>query len=102
MFLLEIFLPTYDNEGERFKKEQFDTVRTEMIERFGGVTAFTRSPASGLWSDESGEVRHDDMAIFEVMTQTLDQKWWREYRQELERRFKQQQIIIRASEVQQI
>ena len=102
MFLLEIFLPTFDNDGQKFAKEKFDTVRAEMIEAFGGVTAFTRSPASGLWSDDAGKVRHDDMAILEVMTETLDKQWWRGYRKELEQRFKQELIVIRASEFQQV
>jgi hypothetical protein len=97
MFLIELLLPTFDNDGQHFAKSEFDRVRRELTERFGGVTAFVRSPAVGLWADETGEIRHDDIAIFEVMADSLDRPWWREYREELERRFHQHEIVMRAS-----
>jgi hypothetical protein len=97
MFLVEFFLPVFDNGGAHFPKEEFDHVRRELTERFGGVTAFMRSPAKGLWADDAGVVRHDDLASFEVMTETLDRDWWRGYREQLEERFRQQEIVMRAS-----
>ena len=97
MFLVEFFLPVVDNAGVHFGKEEFGRVRRELTERFGGVTAFMRSPAMGLWEDETGEVRRDDLVSFEVMTETLDRDWWRDYREQLGKRFRQQQIVMRAS-----
>lgn len=47
MYLVEIFLPKRDNEGREFPSGQFSRVRQELVERFGGVTAFTREPAEG-------------------------------------------------------
>lgn len=47
MHLIQLFLPLYDNDGQAFAKPLFDTVRGELTERFGGVTAFVRSPAVG-------------------------------------------------------
>ena len=40
MHLIQLFLPLYDNDGQAFAKPLFDTVRGELTERFGGVTAF--------------------------------------------------------------
>jgi hypothetical protein len=97
VFLVEFFLPVFDNSGAHFPKEDFVRVRTELTERFGGVTAFMRSPAMGLWADDSGEVRHDDLVSFEVMTGTLDRDWWRNYREQLAKRFRQQEILMRAT-----
>jgi hypothetical protein len=102
MHLVEFLLPTFDNEGRRFPKDGFDRVRQELIERFGGVTAFLRSPATGLWADEGGQVRRDDLAIFEVMVDTLDRAWWRQYREQLERRFRQKEVVMRATEVERL
>jgi hypothetical protein len=31
------------------------------------------------------------------MTDALDREWWRDYREQLERRFRQQEIVVRAS-----
>lgn len=97
MFLVEILLPLYDNEGRRFAAPEFDRVRDELTARFGGVTAFRRSPAEGVWK-EGGEVNVDRVVVFEVMSDGLEREWWREYRAGLERRFRQEKIVVRATE----
>jgi hypothetical protein len=96
MFLVEFLLPVFDNDGAHFPKEEFERVRRELTERFGGVTAFMQSPAMGLWEDATGEVRRDELASFEVMTEALDRQWWRDYRDQLAQRFRQQEIVMRA------
>jgi hypothetical protein len=98
MHLIQILLPLYDNAGKPFGEEHFAKVRDELTERFGGLTAFTRAPAQGLWQDE-GETRHDEIVVFEVMAERLDTKWWRAYRQMLEREFRQDTVVIRAQPV---
>jgi hypothetical protein len=42
-------------------------------------------------------VRRDDLVSFEVMTETLDRDWWRNYREQPDKRFRQQEIVMRAS-----
>jgi len=96
VFLVEFLLPVFDNHGVHFPKEEFDRVRRELTDHFGGVTAFMRSPAMGLWEDEDGVVRPDDLVGFEVMTESLDREWWRDYREQLTQRFRQQEIVLRA------
>ncbi len=54
----------------------FDDVRRTLSERFGGFTAFTRAPAQGLWKGES-KTHHDEIVVFEVMAERLDDDWWR-------------------------
>ena len=99
-YLIEIFLPTADNRGVPFGRECFDAVRDELLERFGGVTLFSRSPAEGLWAaDETGEPSRDRMITVEVMTDTLERGWWAAYRQRLEQRFAQDAILIRSFEI---
>jgi hypothetical protein len=93
--LVEILLPIADNEGQPFDAHQYAQVREELTQRFGGVTAFTRAPAEGN-SHEKGAVVKDDIVVFEVMTDTLDRTWWEAYRQRLEQRFSQDEIIVRA------
>lgn len=97
MFLVEFLLPVSDNQGAHIPKEEFDRVRQELTNRFGGVTAFMQSPATGLWEDDTGAVRGDELVSFEVMTETLDREWWRGYREQMCRRFGQQEIVMRAS-----
>lgn len=102
MNIIEILLPLYDNEGRRFGAEQFAKVREELLAHFGGLTAFTRGPAEGLWEAEDGERERDEVVIFEVMADWIDRSWWRKYRAELEQRFAQDEIVVRAREVEQL
>jgi hypothetical protein len=98
MQLVQILLPLTDNDGKPFAANLFAQVRRELTERFGGLTAFTRAPAEGAWKD-AGETQHDDIIVLEVMTESLDRAWWTKYRQELELRFDQDEIVIRAQEI---
>jgi hypothetical protein len=94
-YLVQILVPVYDNSGQRFPKEHYDQVRTKLTQAFGGLTAFTRAPAEGLW-DAGRAMKRDDIIVVEVMAETLDRSWWSEYRIELEKMFEQDEMIIRA------
>jgi hypothetical protein len=98
--LIEILLPLSDNDGKRFGPDLHAKVRDELIEHFGGVTAFNRSPAEGLWKEGAGEPDRDEIVIYEVMADWLDRGWWRGYRETLEKRFRQDEIVVRAREVE--
>ena len=101
MYVIEIFLPLADNGGRRFPAEQWAQVREALVGRFGGLTAFTLSPAEGLW-EAQGERSRDEIVIFEVMADPLDRAWWAGYRADLEKRFRQERLIIRATETEQL
>jgi hypothetical protein len=100
--LVQILLPAFDNEGVRTADAQFVAVRRELTARFGGVTAYLRSPASGLWVRDDGALDRDDVVMVEVMADTLDREWWRAYRQQLERAFRQQAIVVRAFAIEMV
>ena len=102
MHLVQILLPLYDNDGRAFGAGEFDRVRDELTRKFGGVTAFRRAPAEGLWKDEEGAVARDRVVIFEVMAEELDRAWWASYREELERKFRQDKIVVRATEFEEL
>ena|SRR6187402_1875529 len=94
-YLVQILLPVYDNEGERFPSAPYNEVRTKLADTFGGLTAYTRAPAEGVW--ESGTaLKRDDIVVVEVMVDPLDRAWWGSYKGDLERLFRQEQIVVRA------
>jgi hypothetical protein len=102
MHTVEILLPLADNEGRRFEPELYARVREELVETYGGLTAFTRSPAEGVWEAEEGRRSRDDIVVFEVMSDYLDRAWWRRFRERLERDFRQDEIVVRAREVERL
>ena len=94
-FLVQILLPVYDNNGERFPSDLYNEVRAKLTDMFGGLTAYIRAPAEGVW--ESGTtLKRDDIVVVEVMVDSLDRTWWGAYRRNLERLFRQDQIVLRA------
>ncbi len=97
MHVIEIFLPLKRKDGSEQPAGLFAEVRAELVDRFGGLTAFTRSPAEGLWESGEGEVDRDSIVIFEVMAEQVDRPWWADYRAGLERRFGQDEVVVRAS-----
>jgi hypothetical protein len=99
MHLIHILLPLKDNKGKPLALKLFRTVADEMTEKFGGVTAHTRAPAEGLWKESNAKTNLDEIVIYEVMAEELDEKWWAKYRAKLEKRFKQESLIVRAEEI---
>ncbi|MBT9568629.1 MAG: hypothetical protein IV085_10065 [Thiobacillus sp.] len=103
MHLIQLLIPIYDNEGRPFPRTRFDGVRAHLIDRFGGLTAFVQSPALGLWKDaENGTTARDDMILVEVMVETFEREWWSAYRTDLERIFRQDELVIRAIVCEQV
>ncbi|WP_081593607.1 hypothetical protein [Rhizobium mesoamericanum] len=97
-YLVEILLPVTHT---RESRANLDRLRDELTERFGGATLHVDSPAEGIWDDD-GEVERDRIVVAEVMTDDLDRTWWASYRKELEARFRQEEIVVRASEIEHL
>ena len=99
MHLVQLLLPLHDNEGRDFPPAHFSQIRAELTERFGGVTAFIRAPAIGLWKETAEEVNGDEVVMFEVLADELDRSWWSGYREQLQKKFRQDEILIWASDI---
>lgn len=102
MYLIQLLLPLADNDGVAFPRSAFERVRNELTDRHGGVTAYLRAPAVGLWQEAPGQVSRDDVVIYEVMTPALDRAQWAAYRAQLEARFRQAELVVRASEIERL
>ena len=102
MYLVQILLPLYDNQHQAFPRAHFDKVRTELTEHFGGVTAFLRSPAVGLWKEDDEKVTRDDVVMFQVTIESIDREWWSPYRHNLENRFQQDEVLVVATEIEKL
>lgn len=102
MTLVQMLLPVYDRGGQRFAQARYEEVARELTERFGGLTAYARAPARGLWQEEPGKTRRDDIVVYEVMVESLDAGWWQAYRERLEKRFEQDELVVRAQEIRRL
>lgn len=95
-YLVQMLLPVADNDGQPFALHVWEDLKTALIEQFGGVTAYTRAPAEGVWAPPNGEQRRDDIFIVEVIVDQLDVPWWHAVRRRLEAGLRQGKIVIRA------
>jgi hypothetical protein len=98
MHLVQILLPLAGNDGAPISEELLADIREELISRFGGLTAYARAPAQGVWA-QGGVRQKDDIAVVEVMVETLDEDWWRGFRHRQEALLKQQSLVVRAFEI---
>jgi hypothetical protein len=96
MTLIQLLLPTRRQDGTPLPNEEFARVRAELTERFGGVTAYTRSPATGLWKRDDEAIERDQVIMVEVVVEDFDRQWWAAYRAQLETRFGQEEVHARA------
>ena len=95
MHVVQLLLPVCDNAKQRFSQDLYERVSTDLTRQFGGLTAYTRAPAAGLWQ-EGGDAVRNDVVVYEVMAGSLDRDWWRAFRARVERDFRQDHVIIRA------
>ena len=102
MHLVQLLIPVYDRGGARFPQAHYDALVRELTERFGGLTAYVRAPAAGLWEERPGQTRRDDIVVYEVMVERLEPEWWAGYRRELQVRFDQDEMVVRAHEFRRL
>jgi hypothetical protein len=102
MHLVQLLIPRVDGDARAYPREAYDQIRTELLEQFGGVTAFVQAPATGLWKAPDGSTVRDDVVIFEVMVERLDNRWWATYRTSLCTRLAQTELVVRAHEIRRL
>lgn len=95
--LVEILLPL----TKTLTREKLDTIRAELTDRFGGVTLHPNAPAEGLWRDD-GDLERDRIVVVEIMTDTLDRTWWAQFRKQLENQLFEDEIVVRATEIERL
>ncbi len=99
---MQLLLPVQDKRGTAYPRALYDDLARKLTQRFGGVTACTRAPATGLWEAASGETVRDQVVVYEVMVDELDHDWWQKLRTDLETQFAQQELVVRAHEVRRL
>ena len=99
-YLVEILLPLFDRKGARLPARLYRAVRAELVAHFGGMTAHLRAPVTGLWKPRGrAPAERDLLIIYEVMTPRFKRSWWSTYREELEVKFRQKELVVRAHKI---
>ena len=102
MVLIQLLLPTTFPNGTASQDATAalaDTHR-ELGEAFDGLTAYVRSPATGVWTAPDGHTEQDDVVMVEVVADQFDRSWWRIYADRLATRFRQEIVHVRAMPIE--
>ena len=99
MVLIQVLLPSTSGRPGAPGAELATTTR-ELADTFGGITAYLRSQAKGLWTAPDGHTQRDDVVVVEVVTNKFERRWWRAYAAMLAQRFQQDTIHVRALPVE--
>ena len=100
--LIQLLLPLRMRDGGDVPAEMFAAVRMELTQRFGGVTAYSRSPATGLWKRTEADIERDQVIMIEVVVEAFDRDWWAQYREQLAQRFGQEEVHASALAIDRI
>ena len=97
--LIQVFIPLYDNQGILFPKKFFNTLQSELSDRYGGLTVYQQMPATGLWKEEGEPVMKDDLVIYEVMADEVDTTYWSTFKTIWKDKFRQEELLIRSMDI---
>lgn len=96
MNVIELFLPLDKGSGVSVEVERIEAIVKGLADRFGGVTAYTREPAEGMWRRPT-TIERDRILVVEIVVREVDDTWWRDYRSRLEEELEQDQIMVRVT-----
>ena len=96
MVLIQTLLPVSASRADGEADEPIRQTRRELVDAFGGMTAYLQTPAQGVWTSPEGERERDAVVLVEIVTERFDRAWWRQYAQTLATRFHQDVIHVRA------
>ena len=63
---------------------------------FGGLTAYTRAPATGIREEQPARTVRDHEVVYELMADELELAWWAALRRRLEVRLEQDELVVRS------
>jgi len=99
MNLLQIFLPLFDRNGKHFLRDHYKMTEGELVKRFKGFTAYSRSPASGLWKDDQAKIQAERARHLRSDHGSIGLALVAKIPGSLEERFQQDQILIRSQNI---
>lgn len=99
MKCIELFIPLFNKNGKAFAKKKYKWLRVLLTDKFGGLTIYARAPAEGFWQEKAERTVNDKMIIYEVLVPAIDKVFWQELKLNLLKKFAQDEILIRVTDI---
>jgi hypothetical protein len=89
----DIFVPLYYNDGRPVEIEKLQELQEVLLDKFDGLTYFPQ-PNKGFWK-MAGVTYCDEIVVYRVVTSGDDARAiLEEFKQELKRKFDQEEVLI--------
>lgn len=100
--LVQLFIPLNDENGALFPEHYYTKLSTDLNEKFGGVTLYNRSPATGLWKQKHEKTVQDELLVYEILIAFIDNEYWQALKARLEKQFNQTELLILLTKIQKL
>lgn len=99
MYQIQLLLSLYNNEGKAFPSSHYEKVKLFFNDKFGGITMYTRTSVVGLWKESPHSTVKDELIIYEILSDQLEKDFWQHYKSDLQSLFQQEEMVIKACEI---
>ena len=100
-FQVQLFIPLQDDKGKPFPQKYFNELGSELKDNFGGLTVYSRAPATGQWKQD-GQTITDELLVYEVLLSNPDKKYWTKLKARLEKIFRQEELLVLLTKIQKL
>ena len=100
--LIQLFIPLFDEKGNQFPDQYYTKLNFELKERFGGVTIYNRCPVTGLWKEDEEKTAQDQLLVYEVLINTIENDYWQGIKSRLEKQFKQAELLVLMTKIHKL
>lgn|GEM_PF-115379 len=100
--LVQLFLPIREENGSSFPIHYYNQLSTQLKEKFGGITIYNRSPATGLWKESGAQTVQDELLVYEVLTTSIENDYWQALKTKLEKQFRQTEILVLFTKIRKL
>lgn len=90
---LELILPEKTSDGKPFPQLYFSELQQELLDKFGGLTVYSRITAEGFWKNETDAVQQN-VVVYELMLSKFEANYWKQMKLNLEKKFSQDEVMI--------
>ena len=88
----DLFVPLFSNDGKRLPRAGLARVKKRLIKKFGGLTHFPQK-SKGTWKVGAATFV-DDIVILRVLSEKDTKDFWKKLKADLQREWKQKNILI--------
>lgn len=95
MLQYEIYVPLNYGNGQPIEEALLNQTKEELVRKFQGLTVYppALAPAEGFWV-QRGQMILDEIIILRVITREDADEFLISYKEVLERRFQQDEVLV--------